>query len=220
MLVRDVPVADRPRERLVRLGTDALSDRELLAVLLRTGTDSDGVHGLAERLLAEFGSLGSLARSAPTDLMRISGVGHAKAASLLAAFELGRRIDRVDARIVLDSSAAIAAAARPSLSTRSRERVLVLSCDTRLRLLGTDIVSEGGAGAASLPVREILAAVLRRDGTSFALAHNHPGGDPTPSPADAHATDDVVDAAAHVGLRLLDHVIVAGNQWRSVTAAR
>ena len=96
----------------------------------------------------------------------------------------------------------------------------MLSCDNRLRLLGIDVASEGGADSAPLPVREILADVLRRDGTAFAVAHNHPAGDPTPSAADVCATDQLRRAAEGVGLRLLDHVIIAANQWRSITTAR
>ena len=122
MLVRDVPVADRPRERLARLGASVLSDRELIAVLLRTGgVPGASVHELAERLLAEFGGVAALARASISDLSRLAGVGPAKAAALLAAFELGRRADGPDGRVVLDSSSAIAAAARPLLAARSRE---------------------------------------------------------------------------------------------------
>jgi len=190
MLLRDVPPDDRARERLTRLGAEALSDRELVAVLLGTG-GAVGVssHGLAERMLAEFGGVSSLARAHPADLCRFRGVGPAKAATLGAAFELARRIHAPDGRPVLASSSAIAAAAQPWLLARSRERAIVLSCDIRLRLLGVDIISEGAADSAPLPVREVLAAVLRRDAVSFAVAHNHPSGDPTPSSADIAATD-------------------------------
>ncbi len=221
VLVRDVAPGDRARERLTRLGAEASSDRELFAVLLGTG-GAVGISslGLAERLLAEFGGVSSLARAHPTDLCRIRGVGPAKAATLGAAFELARRIHAPDERQFLASSSAIAAAARPWLVARSRERAVVLSCDNRLRLLGVDIVSEGAADSAPLPVREVLAAVLRRDGVSFAVAHNHPGGDPTPSRADIGATERVCAAAEQVGLRFLDHVVIAGADWRSITPAR
>ncbi len=221
MLVRDVPLDDRPRERLARLGAEALSDRDLVAVLVGTGGSAGAsAHALAERLLAEFGGMSTLARVEVADLCRVRGVGAAKAAALRAAFELARRVNaRVD-RPVLGSSSDIAAAARPWLDARSRERVVVLSCDKRLRLLGVDVVSEGAADSAPLPMRETLAAVLRRDGTAFAVAHNHPAGDPTPSAADVRCTHALTDAAATIGVRLLDHVILAGTQWRSVTATR
>ena len=177
-------------------------------------------HGLAERLLAQFGGVSSLARAHPAEVCRIRGIGPAKSATLGAAFELARRIHSPDERQILASSSAITLAARPWLAARSRERAVVLSCDNRLRLLGVDVVSEGVADLTPLPVREVLATVLRRDGVSFAVAHNHPGGDPTPSRADIGATGRLRAAAEHVGLRFLDHVVIAGAEWRSITPAR
>lgn len=218
MLVRDVPEADRPRERLARLGSDALSDRDLLAVMLHTsGTRGTSVHELAERMLSQFGGVGGLARATVPELQRVAGVGIAKALALVAAFALARRAEPSEDQATLDSSAVIAAAARPWLAARSRERAIVLSCDNRLRLLGVDVISDGSAHKTALPTREILTAVLRRDGSSLAIAHNHPSGDPEPSREDIAATLRIRDGAEHVGLRLLDHVVIAGRQWRSAS---
>lgn len=190
-------------------------------MLLGTGGAAGvGAHELAERLLAQFGSLSDLARAPTAQLAGVRGIGPAKAATLSAAFALARRSAPATDGTRLSSSALIAEAARPWLVVRSRERTIVLSCDNRLRLLGVDVVGEGAADGAPLPVRETLGTVLRRDGVAFALAHNHPSGDATPSAADAERTDAIAAAAAAVGLRFLDHVILAGTTWRSLTAPR
>lgn len=208
---------DRPRERAAVLGLEALSTVELVSVLLSTsGRPGRSVADLARTLLADHGSLHRLSTASIADLTRTSGVGPAKATTLCAAFELGRRADVGHATMpVLKTSGAIAAAAAPLLEGR-QERLLVLSADHGLRQHGTDVVSRGGAHTTAAPVRDILAAVLRRDCSTFALAHRHPAGDPTPSAQDIAATDRIADAAEVVGLRLLDHVVLGGTRWRSV----
>ena len=215
-----IPFHDRPRERAERLGVEALSDAELVAVLLATaGRRGSTVGDLARQLIREFGSVERLATATIADLTRTEGIGPAKATTVCAAFELGRRAVRPPAEtVLLTSSSAIAAAAAPLLTGR-RERLLVLSADNRLRLHGVDTVSQGGADSTTVPIREILSAVLRRDCSTFALAHQHPGGDPTPSPRDIIATGHVAKAAGIAGLRLLDHVVIAGSEWRSVSSA-
>ena len=199
---------------------EALSDAELVAILLATaGRPGWTVGDLARELIREFGSVERLATATVADLTRTEGIGCAKATTVCAAFELGRRAARPsDSPVTLTSSSAIAAAAAPLLTGR-HERLLVLSADNRLRLHGVDTVSQGGADSATVPIREILAAVLRRDCTTFALAHQHPGGDPTPSPRDINATGVVAEAAGTTGLRLLDHVVIAGSEWRSISSA-
>lgn len=219
--LHDLPSSERPRERLLESGAEALSDHELLAVLLRTsGVAGAGAHELAARLLSAAGSVAALALGSPMDLIRIAGIGPAKAATLAAAFELGRRAEARPARQVLSSSGAIADAARPLLAGCSRERFVVLSSDARLNLIGTDVISDGALDRTAVPAREVFVAVLRRDGRAFAVAHNHPSGDPSPSPADVAATERLREAASVIGLRFLDHVVVAGREWRSVTQTR
>lgn len=217
MLIADLPAQERPRERLATLGTNALADRELLAVLLGTGgAPGVGAHVLAERLLSRFGSVAALARAHPADLASVTGVGPAKAALLVAAFELGRRSSLPGRPDAITGPASVARVAQPLLQGRSRERLVVISCDRTNRVLGCDVVSEGSADQCLLPVREVLVAVLRRDGKALALAHNHPSGDPTPSPSDVRATADVRQATKAVGLRMIDHVVVTESAWRRV----
>jgi DNA repair protein RadC len=211
--MRAVPSSDRPRERLSALGSDALSDRELLALVLREGRRGESSLDVASSLLAEFGSLAALGTALPEELERQQGVGTAKAAALVAAFQLGKRAARPIEGLLLRSPEDVVSAARPLLADRRRERVVVLICDSANRLRHTTVVSEGSMDGTLVPIREILNAVLRHDGKAFAVAHNHPSGDPTPSEADRRTTNDLAAAATTVGVRFLGHVVVASDGW-------
>jgi DNA repair protein RadC len=221
MLMSQVPASDRPRERLARQGAEALADRELLALLLSTGIRGKGVHELAEALLDRFGSVTAIGRATMAELSGVVGIGAAKASSLVAGFELARRgAAAADRPRRLRATTDIAAVAEPMLRGRDRERLIVISCDAALRVLGTDRISDGGTDETLFPVREIIVAVLRRDGRSFALAHNHPSGDPEPSAEDVSATQAAAQAAAVTGLCFLDHVIVTDTAWQAVPVSR
>ena len=211
-----LPLDQRPRERLLELGADALTDAELIALVLGTGRRGMSSVELAHTLLRDAGGLGGLASCDPVALSREPGVGPAKSARVVAALTLARRLARATGPDdVVASSADIARLVGPLLADRRRERVVVVVCDARNRVRARVIVAEGAAGSAPMPVREVLAEVLRRDGVAFAVAHNHPGGDPTPSAEDRRATFALAEAATRCGLRFLDHVIVAGEAWRS-----
>jgi DNA repair protein RadC len=220
MLMSQVPATDRPRERLADRGTDALGDRELLALLISTGVRGKGAHEVAEGLLDRFGSITAIGRATVAELSAVAGIGTAKASTLVASFELARRAERTDRPRRLRATTDIAAVARSLLSHHNRERLIVISCDAALRILGTDRLSDGAADQTLFPLREIIVAVLRRDGRSFALAHNHPSGDTTPTPEDVSATQAAVDAAALTGLGFLDHVIVTEKAWETVPVSR
>jgi DNA repair protein RadC len=220
MLMSQVPATDRPRERLAERGTDALGDRELLALLISTGVRGKGAHEVAEGLLDRFGSLTAIGRATVAELSAVAGIGTAKASSLVAGFELARRAEQTERPRRLRATTDIAAVARSLLSHHNRERLIVISCDAALRILGTDRLSDGAADQTLFPLREIIVAVLRRDGRSFALAHNHPSGDTTPTPEDVSATQAAIDAAALTGLGFLDHVIVTEKEWEAVPVSR
>ena len=215
MLMSQVPVTDRPRERLARHGAEALGDGELLALLLSTGARGMGAHELAAALLGRFGSVAAIGRATVAELSGVAGIGAAKASGLVAGFELARRAGAEQPARLL-STRDIAAVAAPLLHGRARERLVVISCDAALRVLGTDPVADGAADATIFPLREIIVAVLRRDGVGFALAHNHPSGDATASPEDVAATREVAAAAATAGLRFLDHIVVTEDGWQTV----
>jgi DNA repair protein RadC len=219
MLIADLPPVERPRERLSMQGAGPLADRELLALVLGTGgARGSGAHHLAERLLGRFGSLAALARAHPADLVGVPGVGPAKAAAVAAAFELGRRAARSPASRVVTSTADLVQVVAPLLRGRDRERLALVVCDTANRVTSCEVISEGSASRAFVPVREVAVAVLRRDGKAFALAHNHPSGVLTPSAADIEATQRVREAADALGLRFLDHLIVTESGWCTISS--
>jgi len=207
---------DQPCERLLRLGAGALSDAELVALV--AGIEAHGRNGVAvgHELILECGGLRRLAAAFPEELTRSWGIGPTRAARLIAAFELAARATVAPTTRVVDSAAAIAELVSPVLARERREKVVVLVADAANRVLRVAPVATGGLDSSPLPVREVLQAVLRYDGRAFALAHNHPSGDPTPSRHDLEATAHLSRAADAVGLRFLDHVVVAGSSWRAV----
>lgn len=217
--LRDLPAHDRPRERLVTEGVGALSDAELVAILLGTGRRDCNAVMLAQEVLFRCGGVAGLGRCGVPELARLDAVGPAKASRLVAALALGGRARSSEDHPRLTDSATIASVARARLGGGRVERLVVLVADSGLRLRHREEVAVGSASTCTVPVREVLSAVLRHDGVSFALAHNHPGGDPHPTTADRSATDLVADAAVKVGLRFLDHVVVTDTDWRSITAS-
>ncbi len=208
-----IPVRQRPRERLLDHGPEPLADAELLAVLLGTGVRGTGALALAHELLADHGGPQGLARALPAELARRPGVGPAKAARVVAAFGLARRLGAIPNGTVVKDSADVAKVVRPWLAEARRERVVLVVCDNSLRVRRTFVVTEGSSDECLLPVRELLTAVLLHDGSAFAIAHNHPAGDVTPSDEDRRVTAALAGAAEAVGLDFLTHVIVSADRW-------
>ncbi|MFE7718449.1 RadC family protein [Nocardia rhizosphaerihabitans] len=211
--IANLPVAQRPRERLLLLGPHALSDGELLALLLGQGTRGQSALELAAQLLGEYGGLAELAAARPEELARRAGIGPAKAATVIAAFHLGTRSRTTESVPQLTTPDDIARVAVPLFAGARVERLLVLICDTQNRLRHRAFVAEGAIDHVAVPVREILNTVLRHDGRAFAVVHNHPSGDPTPSLDDRRASTLLTRAATTVGLRYLDHLVIAGETW-------
>jgi DNA repair protein RadC len=217
--VSERPPNDRPRERLAALGPGALSDAELLALVLGTGTARESVLDVAARVLATLGGLGVIARLGPTELASLPGLGPARAAEIVAALELGRRASREIAavRIQILGPEDAAALLAPRMAHLEHERSVALLLDRRHRLLREVVVGVGGIAHAPMEPREILAAALREPGVAAVLvAHNHPSGDAEPSPEDRAVTRRLARAAEVVGLELVDHVIVAAAGWSSL----
>lgn len=209
---------DRPRERLHASGAAALSDAELVALLLGQGRRGRTALDLARELLGAHDGLPGLGRITSAELTACSGIGPAKAARLLAACELGRRRELCTAprgvRISTPKDAARAASAK--LRDASQECFLVLLLDTRHRLLRMDTLSLGGWEQALIQPREVFRPAIARAASALIVAHNHPSGDPSPSPADLRLTRQLVEAAKCLGIRLLDHVIIGDGCYRSL----
>jgi DNA repair protein RadC len=170
----------------------------------------------AWRLARDFGSISRLGRAEPEELTALSDISLDEAVALVSSFRLARLAANDPPPSCLRSAADVAAVAMRELESATRERTIVLVCDAENNLRRVVRVSEGSVDRALLPVREILNAVLRHDGRAFAVAHNHPSGDPTPSEEDIRATEKLRSAARLVRLRFLDHVVLAGNEWRTI----
>lgn len=208
--LRDLAVAERPQERLQRLGPAALSDAELIALLLRSGTRGTDVMTLASRLLNEAGSLGSLITWKETDLQRIHGIGRVKAIQLVAVVELARRVlsqQHGDAPI-LGRADLVAAYFQPITAGLDVEKFWVLCLNRKNRLIKRVEVTSGTATNSLVHPREVFRDAIRESAAAIICVHNHPSGDPTPSSADVQVTRQLRDAAKTVCIDLLDHVIV------------
>jgi DNA repair protein RadC len=209
------------REQALVAGVEALHNVELLALLLGTGTRGASALTVAAMLLEHVGGLGALDRLGVSALATRHGIGLAKATRILAALELGRRLNVAElsgARPACGSFFAVADWAQPRLATLDHEEVWVLSLDGRNGIKGVRRVAQGGVHGCALTAREILRPALVAAATALVLVHNHPSGDPTPSEYDVHMTRAVAAAADVVGLSLLDHVVVARDGARSLAA--
>lgn len=223
MSFKDVPPEARPREKLLARGAAALSDTELLAIVLRTGTAGRGVLALAGDLLhlpqaKGIGGLAGLLQAQREDLQRIKGLGPAKQAELLAIMELARRAlaQQLALGDALQSPAAVRQYLQAQLAHRPQEVFAVLFLDSQLRLIAFEELSHGTLTAASVFPREIARRALLCNAHSLILAHNHPSGTPTPSAADIDSTRRVREALALLDVQVLDHIIVAQGQSLSL----
>ena len=208
--VRELPEADRPREKLAQRGAASLSDAELIAIFLRTGTAESDVIDVAREVLRARGGLHALARASVREITNCAkGIGPAKAAELAAVFEVGRRLARGPGEQPrIDRPQAIYELLSPECATLDRERLFVLLVNTRHRLIWTEVVSVGSLTESVAHPREILRPALIHSAFGFVLAHNHPSGDPTPSEADRRLTRRIHEAADLLQLRFIDHIII------------
>lgn len=214
MAITDWPEGERPRERLLALGPQALSDAELLAIYLRVGVRGKSAVDLARELLQRFnGQLGTLVEASLDELASVSGIGTAKAAQLKASFELARRAltQEMAVRDSFTSPTKVRDWLRLKLASRANEVFMALWLDAQNRLLKADELFTGTLTQTSVYPREVVKAALAHNAAAVILAHNHPSGVAEPSRADEMLTRALKDALAMVDVKLLDHFIVAGN---------
>jgi DNA repair protein RadC len=217
-MIRDLPAGERPRERLARVGEGALSTTELLAIILRTGVGGESVLDLATRLLSRYGGLPGLARASFAELNAEKGLGEAKTAQLKAALELGRRmlLAAPEDRFVVRSPADVAQLLMAEMSHLEQEHFQVLYLDTRNRLLGSETVYVGSLNASHIRVGEVFRDAIKRNCAAIIVAHNHPSGDPTPSPEDIEVTRQLVTAGDLLDIEVLDHLIIGQQRFVSL----
>ncbi|HQL88330.1 MAG: DNA repair protein RadC [Lentisphaerae bacterium] len=209
----DSHVPERPRERLQELGADALSDRELIAILLRTGIKGKPVLQMAGELLAAFnGSLLELSAASIEELRRFPGLGKTKSLELFASFALARRLarKRLESRPHMNNPQLIADFMREIFVSERQEEFHVLLLDPHLRVIREELITLGLVDRSLVHAREVFRCAIKEACTSIVLCHNHPSGDPMPSPQDIEVTKKLTEAGAIIGISVLDHIIVSG----------
>ncbi len=216
--IRELADDDKPRERMATHGPDHLSEAELIAIILGSGIRGENVIDLARRIVDEQGRLPGLARADVKALAKIRGLGPAKAAQLVAAIELGRRVQRVTPsdRELLNAPEPVFRYLGPRLVGETRERLFVLSLDTKGRLLGTCTEVSGGVNAVRARPAEVFREPVILEATSIILAHNHPSGDPRPSAQDVGVTEELIKAGKLLDIEVLDHIVIGANDFVSL----
>jgi DNA repair protein RadC len=208
--LRDTAVAERPQERLEKFGATALSDTELLAMLLRSGTRGHDVLTLSSRLIAEAGSLAGLIAWRDADFQKLKGIGHVKALQLITVMEVARRVvgQQTGEEPLLNRADLVCAYLQPITAGLEVEKFYVLCLNRKNRLLKRVEITSGTATAALAHPREVFRAAIREAASAVICAHNHPSGDPAPSAPDIQVTRLLREAARAVDIQLVDHVIV------------
>jgi len=210
VLIRDLPDSEKPRERLMRVGPDAMKTSELVAILLRTGMKGVSVIQVAEQMLAKFNSLEKLSRASVADLRQVKGVGRDKAVTLVAAFALARQMARElqQESPTLDNPEAVVALLREENRQYQVEQFTVLLLNTRRKLISVEKISQGTLDTILVHPREVFKSAISANASAIVLVHNHPSGDPTPSESDIKVTRDLVRAGQVLKIEVLDHVII------------
>jgi DNA repair protein RadC len=207
--IRELPAEDRPREKLLQRGASALTDRELLAILLRTGVKGANAVEVGGQLLQRYKTLSGLCQCSADQLAAIHGVGLAKAVQLAAAFELGRRLAKETVtREKIDSPELVNEFFGAEMRAMQTESLRVLLLDTRYRLIEAKQISVGSVNESIAHPREIFRPAIMASAYAVIVAHNHPSGDPTPSAADHSLTRRLAEVAELLQIKLLDHVII------------
>ncbi len=206
--IKDIPQEERPRERLLIYGAGALSNTELLAIILRTGTKGESALALATRILRDYG-LRALAKASAQELTKIRGISHAKACQIAACFELGRRVASIGAETKIKiSSPADAYNLLADLSHLNQEVFCILLLNSKNQLISREEVFKGGWTSSLVEPQEVFRRALVKGASRIILAHNHPSGDPEPSGEDIEITKRLKRAGDIIGIEVLDHIII------------
>ena len=219
--VKELPVSERPYEKCEKYGAGALSDAELLSVILRTGSKKQRAMDLAVNILnysPAYQGLKGLNYLTMKELTTIRGIGRVKAIELLCLNEITKRMSKETRResLKLNTPQSVAEYYMQDLSHLTREQVMLLLMDSKNKMLGDMIISEGTVNTSIMPVREIFVQAMKYDAVNIILLHNHPSGDPTPSAEDIRVTKRIQEAGNLVGIALMDHIIIGDNRYVSL----
>ncbi|MBN1874851.1 MAG: DNA repair protein RadC [Anaerolineae bacterium] len=218
VIVPEMPEEERPRERLKQAGPQALSTVELLAIILRTGVKGENVLTMANRILTTYNGLSGLSRVDFSQLTGEHGLGEAKASQVLAALELGRRLmgEAPEERYQIRSPGDAANILMPLIGHQEQEHFVVLYLDTRNRVTDREILYKGSLNTSLVRIAEVFRGAVRRNCAALVVAHNHPSGDPNPSPEDIALTRRLVQAGKLLEVDVLDHIVVGQNRYISL----
>ncbi len=217
-MMKETPADDRPREKLRLRGAAALTDAELLAIVLNTGVRGESVVDVARRLLDEYGGLYGLVRADLEDLQRSHGLGLAKASKLKAVMAMAQRISATNPqdRPQIQTPDDVFALLGSEMLSLDHEELRVVLLDTKNRVLRVATVYQGSVNSAQVRVAEIFKDALRQNAPGIVVVHNHPSGDPTPSAADVSLTSEICRAGQILGIDVIDHLIIGVGQFRSL----
>ncbi|WP_430488797.1 RadC family protein [Rossellomorea marisflavi] len=218
LMIRDYPQDERPRERLIQSGPASLSNQEIIAILLRTGTKSESVLQVSNRLLASFEGLNLLKDASLEEITSVNGIGLAKAVQIMAAVELGRRISNLgfDDRYSIRSPEDGANYVMNDMRFLSQEHFVCLYLNTKNQVLHKQTIFIGSLNASIVHPREVFKEAFRRSAASIICIHNHPSGDPTPSREDIEVTKRLVECGRIIGIDVLDHLIIGEKKFISL----
>lgn len=216
--VKEWPQSEQPREKLAHLGPDRLDNPELLAILLRVGVTGQDVVTMARELILRYEGLVGLSRASVAELSDIHGMGPAKAVTIKAALELGRRLllEEPEERAQVRSPEDVAAMLQIRMGLFEREELHVVLLNTKNHVLGTRVVYKGSLNSSMIRTAEVFRDAVKENAASVIIAHNHPSGDPTPSPEDVRVTRDLVAAGKLLDIDVLDHLVIGHQRYLSL----
>jgi DNA repair protein RadC len=218
LMIKELPADERPREKLKEHGAQALGNSELLAILLRTGNFNESALRIAENLLDRQGGLAGFGNATMEEFEQVKGVGEAKAITILAAVELGRRVTSLapGERTVIRTPDDVAALLMPRFRYETKESFIAVLLSTKNHVLKTPVISVGSLNASIVHPRELFREAINASAASIILAHNHPSGDPAPSPEDVSLTRKLVEAGKLLDIPVLDHVVLGDGKYISL----
>jgi len=215
--IHDLPPSERPRERLQKFGAEALSAQELLVIILGRGIAGESVMVTVQRLLSTFGNVKAISEASLEELSKVHGIGLAKAAQIKAAFELAKRGDEeLGEKTPIKTAEDVVKLVRPRLKDKKKEYFLILSLDSRDKLIKISEISIGSLTANLVHPREVFKEAIQTSAVSVVLVHNHPSGDPKPSKDDLMITDKLIKVGKILGIKIVDHIIISKNSFFSL----